>query len=434
MFAKILLSFCLAALLLASSGGQVAAMEVITTGVMVQGHTPTNKANSGDIAGPVVSQEEAVKLARSVFPELLAGKDLQVQLNDFMGAGQQVWQLSWNSNNPYPASRPEHISVILDAQNGDLLNADFWMGMGDTGSGTNLISREEARKKAEEFAGKVQPAEFARTRLDEKQLYGNYEPRGIMKQTHSFNWQRVENGIAVEMDGITVGVDALTGQIQQYSFRWHRGVDFPAPGEVLKAGTLASKTLADLGLFLEYGVREDAGVGTQGLPEAFLIYRLNSGSWVFFDPKTGEPVDGTGKKLKNAKRFNQLPEPRAGAAGVDPPGASGQNISVVEALKKAQDFFHKIGVDGTVTRSGGGSGMNTVFREESWSYSSRKDREDRTVPHMDPQVQVDIYTGEVSQYFNQNFYEGRKLPSAGDKPVLTREQALDKARNFIKLV
>lgn len=439
MFARILLSFCLAALLLASGERQATAMEIIMGSGQAQawGQGATSlKANSGDIAGPAVSQEEAVKIARSEFPELLAGKDLQVQLNDFMGAGQQVWQLSWNSNNPYPVSRPEHVSVILDAQTGDLLNADFWMGMGDTGSGTNLISREEAMKKAEEFARKMRPTEFTRTRLDEKQLYGYYEPRGIMKQTQSFNWQRVENGIAVEMDGITVGVDALSGQIQQYGFMWHRGVVFPAPSVVLKAGALASKTLADLGLYLEYGVREDAGVGTQGLPEAFLIYRLNSGSAAYFDPKTGEPMDGTGKKLSltNAKRFSQLPEPRAGAAGVDPPGASGQNISAVEALKKAQDFFHKIGIDGTVTRSGGGSGGNGVFREESWSYSSRKDREDWTVPHMDPQVQVDIYTGEVSQYFNQNFYEGRKLPSAGDKPVLTREQALDKARNFIKLV
>lgn len=434
MFTRILLSCCLVVLFLAAGGGQAVAAEVISVGVKA-GAAASSYVNSGDIVEPAVTQEEAVKIARSVFPEMLEGKDLRVELEDYMGAGQRAWRVSWHSRDPYRAGRMEHVSVTLDPQTGELLNADFRVETRDPGSDTNLIGREEARKKAEDFARKMRPEEFARTRLDEKQLYGYYEPRGTMKQAHSFNWLRFENGVAVEGDGFTVGVDALSGQIQHYSFRWRRGAEFPAPGEVLEAGALAGKALADLGLCLEYGVREDAGVGARGLPEAFLTYRLNSGGLVFFDPKTGEPLDGVGKKIspEQAKRFVQLPVPEAGSAGADPPEASGAKINAIEALKTAQDFFRKIGVDGTVVRSGSGSGGYGVFREEYWGYSVREDREAGGDPRRDRHVMIDVLTGEVSQYSDYGYHhEGRKPP--GDKPVLTREQALSKAISFIKTV
>lgn len=327
MFAKIFLFFCLTVLFLAAGGGQAVAAGGIMSIENAQAVT-SSKTNPGDIIEPAVSQEEAVRIARSVFPEMLEGKDLQVQLDDFMEAGQRVWQVSWNSRNPSPVRQPEHVNITLDAQTGDLLNADFWMETESSGSDTNLVCREEAGKKAEEFVKKIRPAEFGRTRLNQKQYPEYYGPPGTMKQIHSFNWQRFESGIAVEGDGITVGVDAFTGQIQHYSLRWRRAAEFPAPVGVMEAGALARRALGDLGLYLGYGVREDAGTGPRGVPDAFLVYRLNGNS-PYFDPQTGEPVDGTGKKIapEKAKRFKQLPVPGAGTAGVDPPEASGAKIS-----------------------------------------------------------------------------------------------------------
>lgn len=132
--------------------------------------------------------------------------------------------------------------------------------------GRSLISRDEARKKAEDFARKMRPEEFAKTRPDNKnEFYGYYYPQGI-KQMHNFYWQRFENGIAVEEDGINVGIDALSGGIQNYHFNWQRGVQFPAPGEVMKAGAVAEKAMAELGLYLGYTVPENARVGSGGVP------------------------------------------------------------------------------------------------------------------------------------------------------------------------
>lgn len=434
MLARVFLCFCTASMLLTAGGGWANAAEYVAAGEAVKVVAP-KQDSSGDAVQTAVSREEAIKIARSLLPEILEGKELQAELDYYMQPGQRIWRVTWDSREPSPFGPPEHIFIVLDSQTGDLLNADFSLETQQPGSELSLIAREEALKKAEEMAKKMRPEEFVRTRLEEGQPSGYYGPPGVMKQSYDFFWQRYENGLRVEGDGIGAGVNALNGQVQHYSFSWHRGAEFPAPGDVQEAAALAGRVLTSPGLYLGYSVREGTAAGAGGLPEAFLLYQPNSIT-SFFDPRTGEPVDAAGNKIAagNAGRFDKLPAPVAGAAGADPPGAPGAKVGEEDTQKTAEEFFRKIGAAGRVIRSGGGSGGYGLFRDETRSYTLADDRAGGRPPQRNLQVMVNISTGEVDQYFNSDFREAMSTVPAGRKPALTREQALDKAGDFIRLV
>lgn len=434
MLARIFLCICFVALFSMTGGGLAAAADYVAAGEAVKVVSP-KQDSVGDNVQTAVSREEAVKIARSLFPEMLEGKELQAELEDYMRPGQSNWRLSWNSREPSPFGPPEHIFIILDSRTGDLLNANFSMETQKPGGDVDLVSREEALQKAEEFVRKMRPEEFSLTRLDENRPAGYYVGPGVMKQSHEFFWQRYENGIRVEGDGIGAGVSALGGQVRYYTFSWHRGAEFPAPGGVLEAGALAGRVLDDPGLYLGYAVREGTAAGTGGLPEAFLVYQHNAIT-PFFDPHTGDALDAAGVNITgdSAKRFTALPAPVAGPAGADPPDAPKTKVSEDQAQKAAEDFFKKLGFAGAVIRSGGGSSGYGAYHDEYWAYSLKDDLESGGAPRRERQVMVNTLTGEASQYNNFDYREAMSSVQAGGKPVLTREQALDRVRDFIRLV
>lgn len=434
MSARIFLCICFAALIAVGGGGWAAAADYVAAGETVMVVNP-KQDSSGDNVRSAISREKALETARSLFPDILAGKDLQAELADYRMPGRRNWQIMWSSSGPGPFGTPEHIFIVLDSQTGDLLNANFSLGAQKPDDGIGPIGREEALQKAVEFVKKMRPQEFARTRLEEDRYPGYSGPPGTMRQTYEFFWQRYENGVRVEGDGISAGVGALSGRVQTYNFTWHSDLEFPAPGGALEAGALAGRLLDNPGLYLGYAARQGATAGADGLPEALLFYQLNSVT-PYFDSHTGEPVDGAGNIIPagEAGKFTSLPPPAAGAAGADPPEAAKTKVSQEQAQRAAEDFFRKIGVTGAIVRSGGGSGGNSLFQDEYWVYSMEDDLAGGGAPRRMRQVMVGTSTGEVGQYYNNDFREAMSSVPAGGGPALTRGEALAKARDFAKLV
>ncbi len=180
---------------------------------------------------PAIAQNRAEQIAREMFPELLEGKDLDIQLQDnYMGDSSGIWQLNWND----PASggrRMEHISIGIDADSGALVNLYCYNSGAGLEGGENPLTEEAARQKAQEYARKYRPAEFGRTRLVENDDYSYYS-LGVIKNAYNFYWSGWENGIPVEGDGIKCGVDLFSGRLVSFSANWHRTPVFQQPGSL----------------------------------------------------------------------------------------------------------------------------------------------------------------------------------------------------------
>jgi hypothetical protein len=386
-------------------------------------------------AGLAISQDRAVQIAREMFPELLEGKDVDVQLNDYyLGSGSEVWHLRWDDSD-FLGRRTEHFDIGIDAVTGALANLFCSNNTAGLEGSAVPLTKDAARQKAEEYAKKYRPAEFSHTSPAKYDLYGFY-PRAIMRNIYTFSWERMESGIPVKGDGINVGVDLFSGRLIGFSVIWHREAIFTQ----LEAQTegLDNKILKELGLILCYQVAEGNKANLSSIPEARLVYQLNSPDMLKISPVSGEALTSEGKAipLNQYKRFSSLPVPVTSSSleGIGSFHQSAQKVSQAEAQKAAQEFFRKIGIDKEVVRNGGGSSRGGVFNEETWNYSLEEDLNRKPgQQHKQIDVGIDTFTGEVRKYniFTESAGHGQKDDST---KKITWDTAREKAVNFIRLI
>lgn len=391
-----------------------------------------------ELGEPALSRDKALQKAREMFPELLKGKDINVELQDYAGAGRRGWRLDWDVPVPGVGQRIVHNSIMLDADTGALISMFCSEGTGGAKDGVSLVTREMARQKAEDFVKKFRPSEFARVRPVDSGYAGYCSP-GRINYTYNFFWERVENGIPVDGDGITVAVDALSGRVIRFTAIWHDDAVFPEPKAMFE--DRERQVLDELGLILCYKMGE-GGKSKAGVPEASLVYQLNSTEFLRLDPYSGDALTPEGEKVPigQYKCFSGLPDPFAGGAASGKAvsvGRPANKITTVEAMETAREFFKKLGLEGEVTRSGSGSSSDGIFYDEEWMFSLKEDGgTEEGGPRRSLRVGIDTRTGEVSSYHDSGYYEYAGIgenPGASGQTV-TRDAARAKALDFIRLV
>jgi len=388
-----------------------------------------------EFAEPAVSQDRVLQIAREMFPDLFEGKDIDVQLQDyFMGDGSWIWQLNWSESAP-GGRRTEYFDVGIDADTGALVSLYYSNPSAVLEGGATPLTEEAARQKAEEYAKKYRQAEFSRTRPAESEYYGYY-PRGMMKNTYTFFWERVENGIPVEGDGINVGVDLFSGRMVNFTANWHSDAVFPQPGSLPEG--LENRVLQDVGFILCYQVSEGVKQSLTGVPEASLYYQLNSPDRLKISPNNGEAFTWDGKTipLSQYKRFSALPAPADSNALTESTGSitrPAQKISQAVAQQAAREFFKKIGIDQEVVRGGGGSSGGGVFYDETWSYHLKEENNLKPCQMRQRIVGIDVFSGDVSNYHAFSQYGGDGQ-SADNAQKVTRDVVCSRAVDFIRLI
>ncbi|MDI3480944.1 MAG: hypothetical protein PWQ97_599 [Tepidanaerobacteraceae bacterium] len=228
---------------------------------------------------PAFSQEAAIQKIKDIFDTSLYDV-FSINYNE--DKDRKTWSLDWsNSGEPFGS-----LNASVDADTGDILRLSFYKGY-DSNQKPSLIpkvSEEEARKIAEDFARKHQPAEFAQTvyRKPQEPVYRPLINR--YQQSYSFNFVRALNQIPVEGDGFYINVDAGTGEVESYSFTWSYD-ELPSSENIISMEEAEKIFREKAGLKLEYKRYFNYNTKQDNVK---LVYTIDNPYSVVIDAVSGE--------------------------------------------------------------------------------------------------------------------------------------------------
>lgn len=231
-----------------------------------------------------ISQEEAIQKIKDLI-DTSSYDRFNINYNEYDN-GRKVWELSWSKTQaPYGS-----LNASIDAKTGNILSINLYKGY-DPNRKTSPIpkySEEEARQIAENFAKKLQPEEFAKTRLSEDTTPIYPLTGSVYRDSYYFNFVRTEKGIPVEGNGINIRVDAHTGDIENYSFIWS-WEPLPSPEKIISLEDAQQVFKDEIGLKLIYRRYYDYYTQDEKIK---LVYTLERPSSVLIDAVTGKLITG----------------------------------------------------------------------------------------------------------------------------------------------
>ncbi len=361
-----------------------------------------------------ISSKNALEIFRSAFPEITANRNLLAELEEY--AGYSVWRIHEAEQGGLRSYPRQQVGGQIDATTGEIQSFNYNPGPDYYQGQRVTLTREEAKAVAQQFLQEKQAQKYDQLLLRDDMLTSF--PSRNLNLSYIFYWQRLVNEVAIDYDSITIGVNAYTGEITQYHCNWHE-LELPAGNDLIPAAAMAQKLQEQIDLVPCYTYEQDSmGQRTGRMVPAYLL-NINA---QLVDARTGIFLDYRGRRqgetiprlyeqdfvpLLNAPAINEVPQPET---YVDPE----------VALQTAQDFFHQMGYEDPIRRSGGGSSSGGGIREEHWSYSLQNQNDG----HL--RVEVNAFTGEVIG-FNDEDYGVTRI-----EPVITYLQGQDLAQAAIE--
>lgn len=131
---------------------------------------------------------------------------------------------------------------------------------------------------------------------DTKPVYGGY----------SYNYQRVNEGIAYAANNINGAVDGVTGKVYSFGYNWDKNITFEAPKNIISADKAFTNYIANEGYRLIYEVYYENSISSAKnsaasdaaytqTPSVRLVYRTDI-TPEYFSPFTGKQLDYEGKE------------------------------------------------------------------------------------------------------------------------------------------
>jgi len=230
------------------------------------------------------------------------------------------------------------------------------------------------------------------------------------------------DGKQFDANMMRVGVNALSGDVIQFYCRWLDNFEIPQH-PVMDRDTLTNRVVNTLGLYPCYVI--DPGSANSG---ARLVYKLNT-AYNTFDGASGNSLDYEGKEtsIEEARLFTQqfIPVPAAETGPDRQPGQVTINLDKLPQI--AESFFKKIGIEGTVKRTGSGRSVGSGYSMEFWNYSVEQGN--NLYGSNEISVGIDIRTGEIVNYSNRR---AESRDTVGES--ITRDKALATATEFLSMV
>jgi hypothetical protein len=362
-----------------------------------------------DPAAQKVSREQAITLARNLFGLPKAMGEPDVSLNQ--GPGGASWFLQFHEGGPQPMS--VNITIGVDAETGAVVNYSKWTGVKpNPAREAPAFTRAEAEAKAQYWLAMLAPTLRETIKpVASPEGYGYFGP-GAM--TYAFRWNRVVQGYPSRPEGVSVVIDARTGELQEFNRgMWGTG-NYKLPASLLPKEK-AEAAYRQVPMQLSYQRFYQRGVG-QG--EWHLVYRPATEYYPMVDQSgkllnpSGQPVD-----LAFLKQAVKVPVP---AHPWQPPA---RELTRAEALAMAKQVTGLTEEPSNASYQEAGQEQEGHFQGWMFDWQLGKGEVEQY------SVQIDVVRGVLTTF--NHWGSGQPL-AQGEKPKLTEEAARGLAVAFVR--
>ncbi|SKA95712.1 S-layer homology domain-containing protein [Caloramator quimbayensis] len=213
-----------------------------------------------------ITSSKAIEIAKSSFNLNTEGYNLNQ--NYIETNNRKVYELNWYSKKKDGGS----IYVSVDAKTGEIINMSMWDGSTYTPRKIPKYSKSSAKAAAEEIVRKLQPDKFQKIKLIDN--VNNIYDSDYYSDVYTFYFIRIENGIEVSDNGITVSVDKNSLKIRSYNLNWDN-IEIPDISKVIGIDEAKEIFKEKLGLELSYSMSYNAN-SKKNTP--ILVYSLKNGN------------------------------------------------------------------------------------------------------------------------------------------------------------
>lgn len=389
-----LLASLLAGALLAFPGGAWAADPDV----------PVDERSAGQLAELKITREEAIAIAKAAVPIPDDMGEPNASISQYEDGA--TWSLWWGTSEKEPEQLV--ITVDVNAVNGRIVGYSLRSTRQEQAALRYTI--EEALAIAAEWVDKLVPADLRPSlRYVDSPVNASYWG-GIQ---YRFNWERMEQGYPVADDGVTVAIDARTGELVDYYLTWRDNLTFTLPERILPKEEAEAALREYLGMTLQYSYYTERGLD-EG--EWRLVYRpRNLGIYV---NQEGQVVYGDGNPVE------PLPEPVL----LDPADVPYQKPAAPIGQREALAIAQTATGQTTPPTSASFSEMGTDVKTYEWYFTwSLEDEEGNYAG--DISATIDASTG-VLVYMG--IWDRVEPMKEEEEPAVSREEAEAAAIEFVR--
>ncbi|WP_169832987.1 YcdB/YcdC domain-containing protein [Geosporobacter ferrireducens] len=396
-----------------------------------------------------ISKEKALEAGKKALKDYfgITVEDKKYQTSteyrkDWNSPDRYVWAMNWNYNDHMEYF---YAGITIDANTGEILEMNKDGGKyNEQGAKVTTITREEAQKKAEEFAKKIVPGILEQTKLMDnyddyyRDMYGGSYP-----VFYNFNYQRVHEGTKYDANYINVGIDGATGEVRNFGYRWDKSLPNLPKKDGIKSVEEATKIYRDnMNMELIYFPIRDQ-FRYEPVPKSVkLAYRATYNFADMVDAKTGKMIGWNGKEQDQQVKFASLTEKQIDDIykKAKPIVKRDKELTKEEAEKAAAAVLKAEFGDGVKINSTNyveGDGYWESAGRKAWNIEFSMENKDSKatdaklgIMPMNGRVMIDAVTEEILALNNWQYYEGPYGQSF--EPALTWEEAYAKAVEMIE--
>lgn len=425
----------------------VAETEAMTKGIVESSKVIIDPMPKFDqqVPSTAISMDRALELARAA---LNIPDSMRLEYSNYYNNGpddQGTWSFSWVTTE---GGEQSSINVGVNATTGAIRHFNRWKpGYYPQDQGQPpTISEAEALNRAEAFISALQPEEAKKvvrnlTVEARIEMRSDVPPEKIAGMPYQFRFDRQENGILYPNNGFSLGVNRLTGEIQEYNFMWENVV-FPSAEGMISASEAKTAYLNGMGFGLTY--RQEY---TPEGPQTRLVYMPQTEMWVMVDARTEKLVDYSGQELTYTVQGVRFDVPAVNATPVFNLGSPlprlevgekglplAKAVTVIDGLVKNMDDFNSF--DAYLERT------YPEGKKKAWNLNwSMEEKVGEGYQYKNVSVRVNAQTGAIEQIgFNGNtgdypesYYDKKGEPGVKPEaqPIVPMEEAEKTAIAFM---
>jgi hypothetical protein len=279
-----------------------------TGGAIVAGDS-TKEANTADL-------EKIINAVKSKITVPTTYTEFDYSFSE--GSSNVIWTLNWSEKD-----NQNSISVQSD-KDGNIVY--YYAYSYNAESFVPKYLKTELKENADKFIKKVAP------NLSGKYEYVSSNSEGTYNGVYNYQYQRVENGIPMPDNTITVGVNYENGKIVTYNSSWLYNVSIPSADTKITKDDAAKKIGKTVIMSLAYENAYTTDKNGNTTIKAFLVYHPDK-DYVSVDAKTGEVYTTQNEWVDTSNGKGNMESASTSANAAGDKGLTQQEIVEVDKLK-----------------------------------------------------------------------------------------------------